>query len=473
MEKAIQRKNPVLAIERTSIIGGTMLSGALKKIIGEEQGDSSDDKRELLTRSAAAFATKVVSAALALLLTALITRAIGAHQAGYYFWSLALITVLATFARTGFDQVLLRFMSAALADQRTDRAYAIFHYAMRKTLSAALLVALAMTALSPLMARWIFRNSEVALVLSIMGVASIFLALNTLQSQSLLAAKRVLTSIFVLEIGVPLIMVMLLSIAAPRSAVAISTLYLSASFILVIAFSGYWQRRAGATAPTLDVDERAQINNVRTHLFGVASLSLISQWGGVILLGWFTDSAEIALFSIALRVAMVNSFILRAVNAVVGTRFAQFYHHGDIAGLRSLAMQSTRLMVVIAVPMLCLLLIFGRPLLMIFGTEFVAATTCLAILSLGQFINVMTGAVCLLLEMTGGEAQLRRFELISALVMVAMGFVLVPLYGAIGAAIATACSVASVNLLAAYEVKRRFGFNMLNIGKMNDGTCAS
>jgi O-antigen/teichoic acid export membrane protein len=65
--------------------------------------------------------------------------------------------------------------------------------------------------------------------------------------------------------------------------------------------------------------------------------------------------------------------------------------------------------------------------------------------------------------MTGGEAQLRRYELISALIMVILGFASVPFFGAIGAAIATACAVASVNLLATFEVKRRFGFNMLKI----------
>ena len=302
-----------------------------------------------------------------------------------------------------------------------------------------------------------------------MFAASALLALNTLLAQSLLAAKRVLLSIFVIEIGVPLLMAAELLIARPQSGNAVAAMYLLACAALALAFAGYWRQRpqpssAIAAVPTvLDSATRTQLDGVRKHLFWVSALSLVSQWGGVILLGWFADPAQVALFSIALRVAMLNSFILRAVNAVVGARFAELYHRADLAGLRTLALHSSRLMALVAIPLLLLLLYCAQPLLAIFGDEFVLAVPCLIILSIGQFLNVITGAVCLLLEMTGSEARLRQFELISALVMLVLGFTLVPLWGALGAAIATACAVGSVNLLAVYEVKRRFGFNMLKI----------
>lgn len=423
----------------------------------------SGDKRELIVRSATAFVAKIISAALALVLTAQIARALGAHEAGYYFWALALITVLATLSRAGWDQVLLRFMSAAIADRNERRAYSIFRYGMRRTLCIAIAIAGVTAGLSPLLAQLVFNDDAVAPLIALMGFGGVFLALNTLQSQSFLADRRVLTSIFILEIGVPLMMVALVFAAAPHSGKTVGLFYLAASALMVVAFSGYWRRRANAETEPLVAEERAKIQRVRSHLFGVAALSLVAQWGGVILLGWFASPAEVALFSVALRIAMINSFILRAVNAVVGSRFAESYHLGDIEGLRRLALQSSRLMTLAAIPILVFLLLCMKPLLEIFGADFAAAADCLVILSLGQFINVVTGAVCLLLEMTGGEAQLRRFETISAASMLILGFILIPMFGAVGAAIATAISVASVNFLAVLEVKRRFGFNMLKI----------
>ena len=113
----------------------------------------SGDKRELIVSSGGAFAAKIFSAALAFGLAALITRALGAHDSGYYFWALALSTVLATLARGGFDQVLLRFMAAALADAQRARAVAIFRYAMRRTAAVSIAIALAMAALAPLLAQ--------------------------------------------------------------------------------------------------------------------------------------------------------------------------------------------------------------------------------------------------------------------------------------------------------------------------------
>ena len=65
--------------------------------------------------------------------------------------------------------------------------------------------------------------------------------------------------------------------------------------------------------------------------------------------------------------------------------------------------------------------------------------------------------------MTGHERDMRNVVLFSGPLALLLQFVLTPIYGALGAAIATAIALASQNLLAVYMVKKRLGFNTLNL----------
>ena len=75
----------------------------------------------------------------------------------------------------------------------------------------------------------------------------------------------------------------------------------------------------------------------------------------------------------------------------------------------------------------------------------------------------MTGSVGYLLTMSGYEKDFRNSVLISGPIAVGLGFALVPFYGAIGSAIATAVAVATQNLVAVWWVKKRLGFNTLPV----------
>ena len=84
----------------------------------------------------------------------------------------------------------------------------------------------------------------------------------------------------------------------------------------------------------------------------------------------------------------------------------------------------------------------------------------LQVLVLGQFVNAATGSVGFLLAMTGNERSMRKAMLIAGILAIFMSFLLVPLYGVMGAAISTALAVAFQNLLAAWYVSKRLRFNI-------------
>ncbi|MEA3643989.1 MAG: polysaccharide biosynthesis C-terminal domain-containing protein [Lamprobacter sp.] len=85
----------------------------------------------------------------------------------------------------------------------------------------------------------------------------------------------------------------------------------------------------------------------------------------------------------------------------------------------------------------------------------------LRILALEQLVNVATGSVGYLLSMTGHERLLRNNVLAAAVVALDGALVLIPAFGLIGTAVATATGIAIQNLLCVWQVRRVLGFKMM------------
>jgi len=160
---------------------------------------------------------------------------------------------------------------------------------------------------------------------------------------------------------------------------------------------------------------------------------------------------------------MLASFVLIAVNLVVAPKFAKAFADGRQGEVNHLSRLSSRLMLLMAVPVLLVMLLFPKFLMGLFGEGYVVAAPLLQIMAVGQFVNVFTGSVGYLLTMTSHEKDLRNVVLFSGPLAVVLAFVLTKEYGLMGAAYATAISIATQNLLAVYMVKKRLGFNTLNV----------
>lgn len=198
-------------------------------------------------------------------------------------------------------------------------------------------------------------------------------------------------------------------------------------------------------------------------LFIVLIMTQSTQWAGQIATGMYLDPEKIAFFSTAQRTAMLASFVLLAVNLVVAPKFASAFDRGASSEVNKLSLISSRLMLIFSIPVLTIMLVFPDRLMMLFGEEYIIAADLLRIMAVGQFINVVTGSVGYLLNMTGHEKDFRNVVIISGPVAIILAFILTREFGVMGAAYATAISVATQNLLAVAMVKRRLGFNTLNI----------
>lgn len=181
-------------------------------------------------------------------------------------------------------------------------------------------------------------------------------------------------------------------------------------------------------------------------------------WMDRLVVAHFMSSAHVGAYQAASQTAVVLDIILGTFNYVVASRISQLYHRSEIRRLEELFRVSTKWTLYCTIP---LFLTFGvapaRVLTGLYGNRYAEASLPLLILSIGQMVTVGTGAVMEILIFTGRP---KTVLLLSSLVLtpgLALSCMLTAKYGLNGAAIATACSGASIYLAALYVVKWKVG----------------
>jgi O-antigen/teichoic acid export membrane protein len=136
-------------------------------------------------------------------------------------------------------------------------------------------------------------------------------------------------------------------------------------------------------------------------------------------------------------------------------RFAFLRASGDIKALKSTAVFMARLALLGALPLPLVFLFFGYTLIeRVFGASFLPAITPIFLLFLGQIVNASFGMASTLLIMNGREAKVIQFTLLAVVFNAFLSWLLIPTWGAIGAATANLFSGAIWNLLIWFYLRR-------------------
>lgn len=193
--------------------------------------------------------------------------------------------------------------------------------------------------------------------------------------------------------------------------------------------------------------------------FGLtAAMQLINGRTDVLVLGVFRDPAEVGIYRVAVQLATIVIFAQQAVNAIQGPHVAHMYAAGDLKKLQKMITKSSRAILAFSLPVVLLLALFGGPIIRLaFGPEYAGAYWPLLILCAGQLVNASMGAVANVLNMSGHERDTTRLVMVGAVLNVGLNLTLAPIFGMIGAAIATASGLIVWNFLMWRQAWKRTG----------------
>jgi O-antigen/teichoic acid export membrane protein len=190
----------------------------------------------------------------------------------------------------------------------------------------------------------------------------------------------------------------------------------------------------------------------------LGGMHAVNQQAGILLLGLFESVADVGVYRIAVQASVFLSFVLMSVNMVLAPRFSRLHVAGEHDELQRTVTWGARVALAASLPLVVVFIAFGDVLLaFVYGEAFAAGYLPLVVLCLGQSVNVVAGSVGLLLNMTGHERDTTLGFGAAAVANVALNLALIPLYGKLGAAVATSLSLVVWNVFLCVRAHARLG----------------
>jgi O-antigen/teichoic acid export membrane protein len=417
--------------------------------------------REVARGTVTALTLKTLGLGLSLSYNLILARKVGSAGAGLYFLAATMAAFATVCGRLGLDNALLRLIAAHAVVEDWPALRGVYARAMMLALGASTLVGGAMLVMGSWLANSVFSKPLLTEPFRLMAISVVPVSLLLLHSEALKGLKKVFASQVIPGVILPGTALVILGVLGGWGVRGAAWSYvLAASFTAFVAVY-WWGSATGSFGLMSRPFDSRELLRSSLPLLWVNSLDLALSWIPLWLLGiWGTDS-DVGVFGIATRIAAFTSFVLVAANSIVAPKFAEFYRLGDTQSLASTARNSTAMMTALAVPIAAILMLFPGWIMGLFGGEFRRGAFALAILTAGQFVNVSAGSVGYLLMMTKNERLLRNAVISAAALGLALSAFLIPSYGITGAAIASAVSLASINVIGAIMVYSKLGIVML------------
>jgi O-antigen/teichoic acid export membrane protein len=197
----------------------------------------------------------------------------------------------------------------------------------------------------------------------------------------------------------------------------------------------------------------------------VESFYLLLSYTDVLVLQQFRSSEEVGVYFAVVKTLALVSFIHYAMSATTAHRFAEYNALGDKARLSAYVAHAIKWTFWPSLAATLALLALGKPLLWLFGRQFVVGFDIMFIAAVGLVVRSAIGPVERLLNMLGHQHICALAYALAFVLNVALCVALVPRFGGHGAAAATSISLVFETALLFAIVRRRLGLHVLAFGK--------
>jgi O-antigen/teichoic acid export membrane protein len=205
--------------------------------------------------------------------------------------------------------------------------------------------------------------------------------------------------------------------------------------------------------------------SVSLPILMVEGFYLLLSYTDVLVLQQFRSPEEVGVYFAVVKTLALVSFIHYAMSATTAHRFAEYHALGDQARLSAYVAHAIKWTFWPSLAATILLLAMGKPLLWLFGPQFVVGYDIMFVAAIGLVVRAAVGPVERLLNMLGHQYVCALAYALAFVMNVALCVALVPRFGGYGAAAATSISLVFETVLLFYIVRRRLGLHVLAFGK--------
>ncbi len=192
-------------------------------------------------------------------------------------------------------------------------------------------------------------------------------------------------------------------------------------------------------------------------LLVISFCEILLQNADVLIISRYVDPAQVGIYFAAAKTMSLIMFVHYAVGSAVANRYSALNARGDKAALTRLVRDAGHWTFWPSLAGAVVILAIGKPLLSLFGAGFAEGYPVMFILVMGFLVRASIGPAEFLLTMLGEQRNCAIALIVGAAISIALNFTLTPMFGLIGAAMATATAVTVTALLNCWFAWRRLG----------------
>lgn len=418
-----------------------------------------DHSIEIIQKSSSTFIVKILGMIAGLFVSVFLGRTLGASGLGILDLSNKIVSILLVFSLFGTKDVLIKHISISSAEKNWQIIGKRIHTVTLLTSSIASILTIIGFFKAPFIANTFFKVPELSTPLQIIFIALLPQTLSRVFSSGLIGFGKIWQSNLVNEtmsmwiVSLFLILMYLFNYSVDIIRVAI--IYAIGRCIVAITVYLYW-RKVYSFKHIKKIELRPVIT-MAIPLLIVSSTTIIAANADAIMTGLFSTTKEVGLYNVASKLALLSSLFLQVSNAAISPKIAAMYKQNRQNEIQKMVSNVTIGLMIIAISTLVFFVVTGEIILGVWGNEFKGAYIILLVLLIGQFFNVSSGCAGLVLVMCGYEKIHGIISVIFVLLNIAMNYILIKQYGALGAAIATALTVSSENITKLVLARKKTG----------------
>jgi len=381
----------------------------------------------------------------------------GTEGYGLYTIASVVFNVFLLFVLLGITNGIIRYVSYYKAKGDYERVRGAALSSLKYLVPISLLMAAMMVLFSGELAV-AFHGPEISQLIVIFAVVLPFAVLMKVFLGGLRGLGEPKYKVYADDLAKSLsVIIFLLAFSALGFGVDSTVIAYSLGFVIAAVLSGFYLHKKldfrGKRVPV-----NGEIVRFSLPLTVNIFLSMILSWADIIILGLFFQPSDVGVYNVALPTAemllvVATSFLYMFIPVITS-----LYAKNKMEEIRATYNAMMKWLFMLVLPLFVLLALFSSTVLnILFGPGLIIATTPLVILAAGYFMDSMSRLSMGVMQAIAKTRTILMNATVSAVLNLALNLLLIPQYGIVGAAVATATSLgayAVMNVVFTYKYIR-------------------
>jgi O-antigen/teichoic acid export membrane protein len=388
-----------------------------------------------------------------------IARFVGPDAYGQLSLALMVTGLASTIGIMSFNSGLEKFIPEYRTKNNKKKIKGIVISSLHITVPLSLLMSLVVFLGAELIAVKIFESPELTSLLKIMSGVPFFgtmagIFLNTTVGFNKIIYRSVTNKI--IKNVVQLVVTLTLLLVGFEVAGA-AWGYLAGSIVAALLGFYFMEKKVG---PIITSNKEVEYQHKEILLYssplllsGMITTTL--SWADTALIGYFMADFDVGLYNAALPTAMLILLPHKAIGSLAVSSFSELKER-DEKSMEDSLQTATYWVFSLVLPTFLIMILFSEQVLaLLFGSQYTQASVALSILTVGYLLDASVGKVGSFLQSKGYTNYIMYNNVAALILNIILNIILIPIYGIIGAAIATASTTILKDSLMFMEVWRK------------------